>query len=108
MENGYSAMIRRGELWIDEDDRFYVESEDGERTHVDSWLSEQMVSHEPRMHRSGQKFLGVGKVYVFVGTDDWEQFRDQVKEAERMLSEGDVDAGMDELRNALQLSEGLA
>lgn len=105
LSEGYTATIRRGELWIDENDLLYVVDADGERTYLDAFLAEEMRAEKSP---GGDKFLGVGKVYVFVGTDDWEQFRDQVQEASRLLAEGETDLAQDTLRNALEVSEGLA
>jgi hypothetical protein len=67
-----------------------------------------MREEEPPAHREGEKYLGVGKVYVFVGRDDWEEFRNEVQQAERWLAQGDIKGGLDMLRNALDTSKGLA
>jgi hypothetical protein len=67
-----------------------------------------MREEEPPVHREGEKYLGAGKVYVFVGRDDWEEFRNEVQEAESRLAEGDSEGGLDLIRNSLDMSKGLA
>jgi hypothetical protein len=86
----------------------YVEDAEAGPTFLDAYLAEEMRSEEPRVDRPGEKYLGVGKVYVFAGTDEWEQFRDQVQEASRLLEQGASESGKDMLRKALAASDGLA